>query len=79
MDGLYFQEFAQTAECVFKKSERRADLDKWYVRLVIAMFEHIPRVASEHQRTPPEVIKMGNSTLFFNLLVSSSTIFTTEK
>ena len=57
---INFEEFAKTAECVFKKSERRTDLDKWYVRLVTAMFEHIPRVAAEHQRTPPEVIKMEN-------------------
>uniref|UniRef100_A0A0P4W1N6 Exocyst complex component Sec3 PIP2-binding N-terminal domain-containing protein n=1 Tax=Scylla olivacea TaxID=85551 RepID=A0A0P4W1N6_SCYOL len=57
---INFEEFAKTAECVFKKSERRTDLDKWYVRLVMAMFEHIPRVAAEHQRTPPEVIKMEN-------------------
>ncbi|XP_063594157.1 exocyst complex component 1-like isoform X1 [Penaeus indicus] len=63
-----FEEFAQTAECVFKKSERRADLDKWYVRLVIAMFEHIPRVASEHQRTPPEVIKMENYHVLHQLM-----------
>lgn len=62
---------------MFKKSERRADLDKWYVRLVIAMFEHIPRVASEHQRTPPEVIKMGKS--FFGLLIQCLDIFILEK
>ncbi|XP_076043621.1 exocyst complex component Sec3 [Oratosquilla oratoria] len=55
-----FEEFAQTAENVFKKSERRGDLDKWYIRLVMAKFDHIPRVAAEHLRTPPEVIKMEN-------------------
>lgn len=63
-----FEEFAQTAESVFKKSERRADLDKWYIRLVMALFEHIPRVASEHQRTPPEVIKMENYHVLHQLM-----------
>ena len=51
--------FAKTGEAVFKKSERRGDLDKWYVMLVASMIENIPRVAIEHQRTPPEVVKMG--------------------
>ncbi|XP_042208281.1 exocyst complex component 1-like [Homarus americanus] len=65
---INFEEFAKTAESVFKKSERRADLDKWYVRLVLAMFEYIPRVASEHQRTPPEVIKMENYHVLHQLM-----------
>ncbi|KAK7070457.1 Exocyst complex component 1 [Halocaridina rubra] len=63
-----FEEFAQTAENVFKKSERRVDLDKWYARLMAAMFEHIPRVAGEHQRTPPEVIKMENYHVLHQLM-----------
>ncbi|XP_066983031.1 exocyst complex component 1 [Macrobrachium rosenbergii] len=63
-----FEDFCHTAESVFKKSERRADLDKWYVRLVMAMFEHIPRVAGEHQRTPPEVIKMENYHVLHQLM-----------
>lgn len=44
---------------IFKETERRADLDKWYVKLVGAMFEVIPVIASDHHKTPPEVIKMG--------------------
>ncbi|XP_045608376.1 exocyst complex component 1 isoform X2 [Procambarus clarkii] len=63
-----FEEFAKTAESVFKKSDRRADLDKWYIRLVLAMFEYIPRVAIEHQRTPPEVIKMENYHVLHQLM-----------
>lgn len=63
-----FEEFAKTAESVFKKSERRADLDKWYIRLVSAMFDYIPRVAVEHQRTPPEVIKMENYHVLHQLM-----------
>jgi len=34
-------------------------LDKWYTKLVGAMFEAIPRNATEHHRTPQEVVKMG--------------------
>ncbi|KAK3866865.1 hypothetical protein Pcinc_027628 [Petrolisthes cinctipes] len=63
-----FEEFAKTAESVFKKSERRADLDKWYVRLVMAMFEYIPKVAIDHQRTPSEVIKMENYHVLYQLM-----------
>nr|CAG4643786.1 EOG090X02H9 [Lepidurus arcticus] len=55
-----FAEFANTAEDIFKGSDRRVDLDKWYVRLVREMFEVIPRLANEHSKTPPEVIKMEN-------------------
>ena len=57
--SLFLQEFSRTAESVFKKSDRRADLDKWYGLLVTAMFDHIPRIANEHQKTPSDVIKMG--------------------
>lgn len=53
------QEFAQTAETIFKDTERRADLDKWYIKLVAAMFEVIPAIANDHHKTPSEVIKMG--------------------
>jgi hypothetical protein len=53
------QDFAKTAEAIFKNTDRRTDLDKWYTKLVGAMFEAIPRNAAEHHRTPQEVIKMG--------------------
>jgi len=39
-------------------------LDKWYTKLVSAMFEAIPRNATEHHRTPQEVVKMGELILF---------------
>lgn len=63
-----FEEFAQTAEMIFKETERRADLDKWYVKLVGAMFEVIPAIANDHHKTPPEVIKMENFHHLFALL-----------
>ncbi|XP_050098632.1 exocyst complex component 1 [Anopheles aquasalis] len=55
-----FEEFAVTAESIFKKTERRNDLDKWYIKLVEAIFERIPAHAVEHPKTPHQVIKMEN-------------------
>ncbi|KAG8224578.1 hypothetical protein J437_LFUL003097 [Ladona fulva] len=63
-----FEDFAKTAESIFKGSERRADLDKWYTKLVGAMFEAIPRTAAEQHRTPPEVVKMENFHHLYALL-----------
>jgi len=45
---------------IFRHSERRVDVDKWYTRLVRAMFDVIPRLADENSKTPPDVIKMEN-------------------
>lgn len=58
---LVFQYFAKTAEQIFKETERRTDLDKWYVKLINAMFETIHSVSNEHPKTPAEVIRMGKS------------------
>jgi hypothetical protein len=33
-----FEEFATLTENIFRKSERRTNLDKWYVKLVDAIF-----------------------------------------
>lgn len=55
-----FEEFAVTAESIFKKTERRNDLDKWYIKLVEAIFERIPLHAAEHPKTPHQVVKMEN-------------------
>lgn len=33
-----FEEFAALIEGIFRKSERRTDLDKWYVKIVEAIF-----------------------------------------
>uniref|UniRef100_A0A182N268 Exocyst complex component Sec3 PIP2-binding N-terminal domain-containing protein n=1 Tax=Anopheles dirus TaxID=7168 RepID=A0A182N268_9DIPT len=55
-----FEEFAATAENIFKKTERRNDLDKWYLKLVEAIFERIPVHAAEHSKTPHQVVKMEN-------------------
>ncbi|XP_034249053.1 exocyst complex component 1 isoform X2 [Thrips palmi] len=63
-----FEDFARTSEEIFKNSDRRADLDKWYTKLVSAMFDAIPRIAAEHPKTPSEVVKMENYHHLFALL-----------
>ncbi|XP_064489589.1 exocyst complex component 1-like [Ornithodoros turicata] len=63
-----FEEFAQQAEAVFRGSDRRADLDKWYTRLVRSMFDAITKVSGEHARTPQEVVRMENFHHLFTLL-----------
>ncbi|KAL1138810.1 hypothetical protein AAG570_008872 [Ranatra chinensis] len=63
-----FEEFVKTAESVFKETDRRTDLDKWYTKIVGAMFESIPIIAADHQKTPPEVIKMENFHHLYALL-----------
>lgn len=55
-----FEEFSSTAECIFRKAERRTDLDKWYVKLVETIYEYIPIHALEHTKTPQQVVKMEN-------------------
>jgi hypothetical protein len=57
--ALHKQDFARTAEGIFRNSDRRTDLDKWYKIIMLAMFEAIPRIASEHTKTPSQVVKMG--------------------
>lgn len=55
-----FGEFATLTESIFRKSERRTDLDKWYVRLVDAIFQGINQLSMEHPKTPSQVVKMEN-------------------
>lgn len=63
-----FEEFAKQAEVIFKGSDRRADLNRWYIKLVHAMFETIGKIAAEHQKTPQEVVLMENFHHLFTLL-----------
>lgn len=55
-----FEDISTTAETIFRKTERRTDLDKWYVQLVDTIFEQIPIHANEHPKTPDQVVKMEN-------------------
>ena len=55
-----FEKFTDTTENIFKSSERRSDLEKWYTSLVMEMVTSITRISREHTKTPAEVIKMEN-------------------
>ncbi|XP_078603079.1 exocyst complex component 1-like [Branchiostoma floridae x Branchiostoma japonicum] len=55
-----FEEFAELAETIFKGSERRADLDKAYGRMVRTIFDNVERVGLEHQKTPQDVVLFEN-------------------
>uniref|UniRef100_A0A8D9BVJ3 Exocyst complex component 1 n=1 Tax=Cacopsylla melanoneura TaxID=428564 RepID=A0A8D9BVJ3_9HEMI len=63
-----FEEFARNCELIFKNTERKTDLHKWYVRLVSAMFEVINNIAADHPKTPAQVVKMENYHHLFSLL-----------
>lgn len=55
----WFREFAERSEAIVMGTDRRADLDKSYITLIDAVFKTIERVATEHPKTPPDVIKFG--------------------
>lgn len=55
-----FESFAETAETIFKNSERRTDLDKSYRLLLNCVFKNIERAAVENQKTPSDVIQFEN-------------------
>ncbi|XP_033111191.1 exocyst complex component 1-like isoform X2 [Anneissia japonica] len=55
-----FERFAEQAESIFKGTDRRADLDKSYSKLISAQFKIIHKVALEHQKTPSDVIIFEN-------------------
>ncbi|KAK3751247.1 hypothetical protein RRG08_024002 [Elysia crispata] len=63
-----FEDFANLAEAIFRGSDRHADLDKAYTKLVGVVFEQIDRVANEHQKTPKEVVLMENFHRLFSTL-----------
>lgn len=55
-----FEDFAAMAESIFGNSARRSDLEKWYVRMLNAVFDGIVRLSGESGKTPGEVIRMEN-------------------
>ncbi|XP_066588427.1 exocyst complex component 1 [Prorops nasuta] len=63
-----FEPFAKTAEKIFRNSDRKIDLEKWYTKLVNTMFEAIVTHSAEHHKTPQEVIKMENFHHLYDLL-----------
>ncbi|XP_053956638.1 exocyst complex component 1 isoform X2 [Anastrepha ludens] len=63
-----FEYFAQTSEGIFRKSDRRTDMEKWYLQLVNAIFESISVHAQEHPKTPSQVVRMENYHHMYSLL-----------
>ncbi|GFQ88887.1 exocyst complex component 1 [Trichonephila clavata] len=63
-----FETFARRAESIFKNSERRTDLDRWYAKLVRVIFDQITAVSLEHPKTPQEVVQMENFHHLFTVL-----------
>lgn len=69
-----FESFARTAEKIFKNSDRKVDLEKWYTKLVNTMFDAIVIHSREHHKTPQEVIKMGEVKYILILVFNYSVI-----
>jgi len=63
-----FERFVTTTEAIFRSSERRVDLEKWYGLLVTAMITAIARISFQHARTPADCIKMENYHHLYALL-----------
>nr|XP_014100834.2 exocyst complex component 1 [Bactrocera oleae] len=63
-----FEYFAQTSEGIFRKSDRRTDMEKWYLQLVNSIFESISMHAQEHPKTPSQVVRMENYHHMYSLL-----------
>ncbi|XP_017478743.1 PREDICTED: exocyst complex component 1 [Rhagoletis zephyria] len=63
-----FEYFAQTSEGIFRKSDRRTDMEKWYLQLVNSIFESISVHAQEHPKTPSQVVRMENYHHMYSLL-----------
>ncbi|XP_048237004.1 exocyst complex component 1-like isoform X1 [Haliotis rufescens] len=63
-----FEDFANLAERIFKGSNRHADLEKAYAKLVQVIFEQIVRVATEQQKNPREVVMMENFHRMYSIL-----------
>ncbi|XP_030385383.1 exocyst complex component 1 [Scaptodrosophila lebanonensis] len=63
-----FENFAQTAEGIFRKSDRRTDMERWYLQLVNAIFETISEQSHEHPKTPHQVVRMENYHHMYSLL-----------
>ncbi|XP_055843951.1 exocyst complex component 1 [Episyrphus balteatus] len=63
-----FEDFAETCEGIFRKSDRRADMEKWYLQLVNTIFDYISIHSNEHPKTPSQVVKMENYHHMYSLL-----------
>lgn len=69
-----FEAFARQTEYLMKfGSERRSDIDRWYVTLMEKIFASIERIALEHQKnykTPSQMIELENHHYLQDVLAS---------
>ena len=54
-----FGEFSERAESIIMGGDRRSELDKAYNMLIDSVFSTIERVAKEHPKSPPDVVRFG--------------------
>lgn len=64
-----FRHFAKSTDTIFENSDRKVDMEKWYTKLIGTMFDAIMKHSAEHNKTPQEVVKMGERTIIFPYLV----------
>lgn len=61
LERMFLQELARTAEAAFAGTERRADLDRWYVQLIISLKDGIEYAAtSPFSKSPAAVVRFEN-------------------
>jgi len=53
-------DFLTLTERIFRDSDRRSDIEKWYITMLISISDNIPRIAKEHGKTPQQVVIMEN-------------------
>uniref|UniRef100_A0A0N5AIT6 Sec3-PIP2_bind domain-containing protein n=1 Tax=Syphacia muris TaxID=451379 RepID=A0A0N5AIT6_9BILA len=65
----HFNELARSAEAAFSDTERRADLDRWYVPLVTSLKEGIEKAAvSPYSKSPASVVRLENYHQLYSML-----------
>ena len=65
---VMFGEFSERAESIIMGGDRRIELDKAYTILIDSVFITIERVAKEHTKTPPDVIRFGQLSLHHDVI-----------
>ena len=53
------RDFIVRAEAIVGETGRRTELDKAYQMLIDSSFAAIERAANEHQKTPADVVRLG--------------------
>ncbi|MCP9266035.1 Exocyst complex component 1 [Dirofilaria immitis] len=70
LESVYqFAELAHTAETAFSGTERRADLDRWYVQLITSLKDGIEYAAtSPFSKSPAAVVRFENYHRLYSVL-----------